>query len=322
VTAPVHRLLARQIKRATDASGQLDLRQLLQGVHEAYCEHERDLKRINRANALMSEELEEMFAVRERATAAELAKKAADTASAAKTQFLAHMSHELRTPLNAIIGYSEIIQDEVAESAPESIKLDADRILGAARHLLQLINEVLDFAKIEAHGVEIDPGEFDVRELLRDVIETMQPAAHANKIKLETYSASNIGSAFTDAFRVKQCLLNLLSNAIKFSVDGRVTLTAERTVVDGCDMLNLEVADTGIGMTDDQLRRAFTPFEQASAGHASTFGGTGLGLPITQGIAQALSGDITATSTPGLGSTFTLRIPVRVRQERQVRLSA
>lgn len=309
MTLPVHRILERQIRKARDENGRIDLRVLLASIHETYSEHDRDLRRIDRANQLMAEELEEMLAIRERAAAAELARQAADAASAAKTRFLANMSHELRTPLNAIIGYSEIIAEECVDRDIPAFGQDAGRILAAGRHLLRLISDVLDLTKIEADHIEVEIKPFDVRELVDEAMSTVTPAAEAGNVTLACMFANEIGLVHTDEFRISQCLLNLLSNAVKFSPGGRVELSVRRTPGAGAELLEFTVRDTGIGMTPEQVERAFSPFEQADASTTRRFGGTGLGLSIARGLARALDGDITVTSAPGAGSTFTLGVP-------------
>ncbi|KAF0182870.1 MAG: HAMP domain-containing histidine kinase [Hyphomonadaceae bacterium] len=300
--APVHRILERQLRKARDPSGKLDLRALLAAVHETYAEHDRDLRRIDRANRLMAEELEEMLAIRERAAAA-------DAASAAKTRFLANMSHELRTPLSAIIGYSEIIAEENADTSASSVSADAGRILAAGRHLLRVISDVLDLTKIEADHIVVEIAPCDMRALVETALATVKPAAETGAVDLRCSYEGEIGVAHTDGFRVNQCLLNLLSNAVKFSPGGSVALAVRRRPADDRDTLEFEVRDTGIGMTPEQMEKAFKPFEQADASTTRRFGGTGLGLSIARGLARALGGDITATSAPGAGSTFTLSVP-------------
>jgi signal transduction histidine kinase len=314
VNGPVHRVLERQLRKATAPDGRIDLRALLASIHETYAEHDRDLRRIDRANALMAEELEEMVAIRERAVAAELARQAADAASAAKSRFLANMSHELRTPLNAIIGYGEIIAEETLGAGQETLHNDSHRILGAARHLLQLIGDVLDLTKIESDRLQVEVTTFDLAALLDEVLTTVRPAAEASQVTLSHTSPADIGMVCTDELRIKQCLFNLLSNAIKFAAHGRVDLSARRIAAPDGDMIEIAVADTGIGMTPEELTRAFTPFEQADASITRRFGGTGLGLSIARGLARALGGDVAATSVPGAGSTFFLRFPAELAE--------
>lgn len=232
----------------------------------------------------------------------------AKTADRAKTEFLMTMSHELRTPLNAIIGYSEIINENAAEFQPEDVAKDAQQIGAAGRHLLKLINQILDLSRIEAKKLDVEVGEFDVRDLLREVVDVVRPSAIAGNVQVTINIEENFGAAFTDRFRVKQCLLNLVSNAVKFSSGGNVTIAPRWEIVSGRKDLVIDVSDTGLGMTPSQIDRVFLPFEQADASTSRRFGGTGLGLSIALGLARALHGDIGVSSMPGEGSTFTLRV--------------
>ena len=230
----------------------------------------------------------------------------AEAANTAKSQFLANMSHELRTPLNAVIGYGEIIAEDAAD---DSLRQDAQRIISAGRHLLTLINDVLDLSKVDAGRVELESTRFDPVALVRDTMETVAPLAKARKVRLHLDVTAKLGHAETDAFRLKQCLLNLLSNAVKFSEGGDVTLRARRVVVDGRECLSFAVQDTGIGMSKEQISRLFQPFMQADASKTREYGGTGLGLVISRNYAQLMGGDIAVESELGAGATFTLRVP-------------
>ncbi len=230
----------------------------------------------------------------------------AEAANNAKSVFLANMSHELRTPLNAIIGFGELIAEDATEPTSRE---DAGRIVTAGRHLLALINDLLDHAKVDSGRVDLESILFDPAALTRDTIDTVRPMADDRKVKLHADVAASLGHAETDGFRIKQCLLNLLSNAIKFSPEGAVTLQTRRESVEGRDWLVFAVRDTGIGMNDEQMARLFQPFAQAEASTTRRFGGTGLGLAISRGYAQLMGGDITVESKPGVGSTFTLRVP-------------
>ena len=235
-------------------------------------------------------------------------KSEAEAANIAKSQFLANMSHELRTPLNAIIGYGEIIREDAQEQDLDAIAADSARILLSGRHLLKLINEILDLSKIEAGRIESESADFDVRALVQDILGTIAPAAGAANVAISAQIADDVTHARNDAFRIKQCLLNLLSNAIKFSPGGKIQITVRHEVIDKKHMLAFEVKDSGIGMSQEQVARLFRPFEQADASITRRFGGTGLGLTVTRGLAQLMGGDVHVTSAPQEGSCFTLRV--------------
>jgi signal transduction histidine kinase/DNA-binding response OmpR family regulator len=240
--------------------------------------------------------------------------KDAEEASKAKSSFLAKMSHELRTPLNAIIGYSEILREDAVDDGDTRTAEDLDKVLNAARHLLGLINDVLDISKIEAGKMELYLEDFDLARIVNEVIATAQPliAKKGNTLALDC--PPDIGIMHADATKLRQMLLNLLSNASKFTEKGTITLkVARRTDQDAID---LAVTDTGIGMTPEQLSRLFQAFSQADASTSSKYGGTGLGLAISKQFAQMMGGDITVTSTHGVGSTFTIHLPARVETKK------
>jgi signal transduction histidine kinase/DNA-binding response OmpR family regulator len=238
--------------------------------------------------------------------------KDAEEASKAKSSFLAKMSHELRTPLNAIIGYSEIMKEDAEDDGDTRRAEDLDKVLNAARHLLGLINDVLDISKIEAGKMELFLETFDLTKLITEVIATASPLVSKKGNTLAIDCPADIGSMHADATKLRQMLLNLLSNASKFTEKGTVTLKAVRVIEEDADYMELSVIDTGIGMTQEQLGRLFQAFSQADASTTSKYGGTGLGLAISKQFAQMMQGDITVTSTPGVGSTFTIRMPAKV----------
>jgi signal transduction histidine kinase len=228
-------------------------------------------------------------------------------ASQHKSQFLANMSHELRTPLNAIIGVSEMLREDA-----EALKQDTeplDRVLGAGRHLLTLINDILDLSKIEAGRMELHLESFAVAPLISDVVKTIEPLAAKNTNQIAVQCDAEIGTMYADQMRLRQALLNLMSNANKFTDHGTITIGARQGQEDGRDWITLAVADTGIGMTAEQIGKLFQEFSQASSTTSSKYGGTGLGLVISRRFCQMMGGDITVESEPGRGSTFTIRLP-------------
>jgi PAS domain S-box-containing protein len=233
-------------------------------------------------------------------------------ASKAKSAFLANMSHELRTPLNAIIGYSELIEEESHEAATMNLA-DIGKIRAAARHLLALIDDILDVSKIEAGKMELYVEGFDLRELLDEVVTTIQPLAARNHNELKIELPPGLGGLHTDRTKLKQVALNLLSNACKFTHEGEVRLAVRRVCAAGGEWLHLEVQDSGIGIASERLEELFQPFRQADESTTRKYGGTGLGLSISRHYCQMMHGSIQARSALGDGSTFTVRIPVDLR---------
>ena len=248
------------------------------------------------------------------------ARLVAEEASRAKSLFLANMSHELRTPLNAILGYSEMLGEEAAELELEDFVPDLERINSAGKHLLALINDILDLSKIEAGKMDLFLESFDVGAMIQDVASTLQRTVEKNGNSL-TIEYSNLGEMHSDATKVRQCLLNLMSNAAKFTQDGQIRLEAHRERMESLDettptreWMVFEISDTGIGMSTDQVVKLFQSFTQADASTTRKFGGTGLGLALTRRFAQMMGGDVSVQSEEGQGSTFTIKIPVHVNE--------
>jgi signal transduction histidine kinase len=217
------------------------------------------------------------------------------------------MSHELRTPLNAIIGVSEMLRED-AEALKQDVE-PLDRVLGAGRHLLALINDILDLSKIEAGRMELQLEDFALAPLIEGVAKTVEPLVAKNGNQLVIRCGGAIGSLHADSMRLRQALLNLMSNANKFTERGTITVDARHGKENGRGWVTISVADTGIGMTPEQMGKLFQEFSQADASTTRKYGGTGLGLAISKRFCQMMGGDITVESEPDKGSSFTIRLP-------------
>ncbi|MCC5899130.1 MAG: PAS domain S-box protein [Phormidium sp. BM_Day4_Bin.17] len=238
------------------------------------------------------------------------AKEAAEAANRSKSAFLANMSHELRTPLNAIIGYSEILQEEAEDDGNEDAVQDVQKIRTAGNYLLTLINDILDISKIEAGKMQLYLESFDIAALMDDVCVTVEPLIAKNQNRLAIEADGELGEMQADLTKVRQVLLNLLSNAAKFTEEGTITLEVRR----GTETIRFRVIDSGIGMSEEQVRQLFEPFTQGDASTTRQYGGTGLGLTISRRYCQMMGGEITVESEVGQGSTFTVELPLMVNR--------
>ncbi|ASY65310.1 hypothetical protein SJ05684_b43280 (plasmid) [Sinorhizobium sojae CCBAU 05684] len=257
-----------------------------------------------------------------RQTELERAKSNAESASEAKSRFLASMSHELRTPLNAIIGYSEMLIEEAQDHGEDDFVPDLEKIASAGRHLLSLINDILDLSKIEANRMEVFLETFDIAALLSDVSATVAPLMAKNENEFVQDFGADLGEMHSDQTKLRQNLFNLLSNAAKFTRAGRVTLSVRRERRGEADWLVFKVSDTGIGMTAEQQERLFNPFTQADASTTRNYGGTGLGLSITRSFSRMIGGIVTVESEVGKGSVFTMEAPAECGQQTDGQQSA
>jgi signal transduction histidine kinase/CheY-like chemotaxis protein len=242
------------------------------------------------------------------------AKDAAEKANRTKSLFLANMSHELRTPLNAILGFSEMLQEEAVERNLGDFEADLRKISASGRHLLGLINDILDLSKIEAGKMELRLEIFDISALISEVALTIELQVAKNGNTLEIGCEPDIGMMRGDLSKVRQGLFNLASNAAKFTHNGSIKVVAERQVMDGSEWIIFRVSDTGIGLSSDQIVRLFQPFTQADASTTRRFGGTGLGLALTRRFCQMMNGDVTVHSVAGEGSTFTIKLPAMLTE--------
>jgi adenylate cyclase len=242
----------------------------------------------------------------------QIARNAADEANRTKSSFLANMSHELRTPLNSIIGVTEMLQEDARDLKQEQQIEPLDRVARAARHLLALINDILDLSKIEAGRMELHLESFPVAPLIHDVVNTIETLAARNANRIVVDCGPEAGMMHSDQMRIRQTALNLVSNANKFTRDGTITISVRRQQEAGGEWITIAVADSGIGMTPEQMGKLFQEFSQADSSTTRQYGGTGLGLAISKRFCQMMGGDIVVESMPGRGSTFTVRLPTSI----------
>ncbi len=237
-------------------------------------------------------------------------KEAAEAVAKARAEFLAGMAHELRTPLNAIIGYSEMLSSDL-ESEEDNSK-DLGKITQAGKYLLELINDVLDLSKLDADKMPLYLEKFELMPLVQEVITTIMPLAEKNNNSLNVENLESITEMYADQMKVKQILYNLLSNACKFTESGHITLRLQSYEQNAQIWITFEIVDTGIGITEEQMNNIFEKYTQASIDTSKHYGGTGLGLTISQQFCQMMGGNITVTSEDGQGSTFSVHIPATI----------
>jgi signal transduction histidine kinase len=244
------------------------------------------------------------------ASALRLATEEAERAGAAKAEFLAKMSHELRTPLNAVIGYSQILLEDAEDEGDSASIADLNKIHRAGQHLLKLVNEVLDLSKIEAGKMELYLEKTNLAALLIEVVEAARPAAKNNGNELFCTIARNLGTALCDAGKFRNMAGQLLDNAVKFTHNGKVEVVAERQRDGSCDHLVIHVIDTGIGIASEQITNLFEKFTVADDSSTSKYGGTGLGLALSQKLCKLMGGEVFVESELGKGSRFMIRLPL------------
>jgi signal transduction histidine kinase len=281
---------------------------MLTFAYLSYAQSKRVVHGIQQTRQQNVEIVEKSLLLEQRGQELKEAKEIAEAASHTKSQFLANMSHELRTPLNAIIGYAEMLAEQAEDIGRDDFVQDLERIRGSGKHLLSLINEILDLSKIEAGKMDLFFESFELKPMLKGVIDSLMPVIAASENRLELQIVQDTIRMHTDQTKLRQILFNLLSNACKFTERGAITVNVELDAARS--EVVLAVHDSGIGMTDEQLGRLFQPFTQADASTTRKYGGTGLGLTISKHFAQMMGGDIAVSSQLERGSIFTVRLPL------------
>jgi len=246
------------------------------------------------------------------------AKVQAEDASRIKSEFVANMSHELRTPLNAIIGYSEMLMEDAVDAGQKSTIDDLSKVIGAAKHLLSLINDVLDLSKIESGKLDLFLEDVNIPDLAKDIEMIIGQLIAKNNNTFAMTIDPELNMIFTDLVRVRQCLLNLLSNASKFTKNGKITLDIKPVLRNTEKWIQFTVSDTGIGIPAEKLNLLFQAFSQTDASTTRQYGGTGLGLYLTKTFCMMLGGEISVKSESGKGSAFTILLPTTREQMNQL----
>lgn len=259
---------------------------------------------------------------KERAIEAEAKRAEAEEANRAKSEFLAVMTHELRTPLNAVIGYAEILNEDLTADGRGELAEDAARITGSARHLLGLIDQILNLSSIDAGQDHVAPSQVDVLRLIQEAVAAVKDEAERAGNRISMRVSPGAEQAMTDGSKLAVCVGTLLSNAVKFTSNGLIAVSATREDIDGRDHLNIAVSDTGCGIAPEDLPRVFLPFTQLDGSATRAKGGMGLGLSIAQRLAGALGGQVTASSECGAGSTFTITVPMRLAVAAAIKAAA
>ncbi|MEM7016463.1 MAG: response regulator [Pseudomonadota bacterium] len=288
-------------------------RELEHKVEERTAELSQVNELLKQSRDTLEERVEERtLALLKAKSAAEHAQEEAEAANYAKSRFLANMSHELRTPMNAMIGYGELMLEEAHDMELPEFTGDLQKILTSGRHLLSLINDLLDISKIESGKMELQLEEFSIDSLIEELAVTVEPLIEKNSNCLNIRMAKNLGTCFADLTKIRQIILNLVGNAAKFTENGKIILTVAKCTNEPREVLHISVADDGIGMTEEQQVKIFEPFIQADASTTRKYGGTGLGLAITKNFAEMMGGNIKVEGSSGKGSTFHVRIPAIV----------